>query len=89
MSCAPIFAMPSAWLALLRIAASGSTGITLSELHSRTSALRLDRRRTLRRWEKNGLISVTLTGPSTGCRAAQSLLLTITDKGLRILRLPA
>lgn len=89
MSCAPIFAMPSAWLALLRIAASGSTGITLSQLHSRTSALRQDGRRTIRRWEKAGLIQITLTGPANGTRASQSCLLTITRKGLRLLRLPA
>lgn len=89
MSCAPIFAMPSAWLVLLRIAASGSSGITLSQLRTRTSALRQDGRRTLRRWEKAGLIQVTLSGPVNGTRAAQSCLLTITDKGLRLLRLPA
>jgi hypothetical protein len=89
MAVAPVLTMPSAWLVLLRIAAAGATGITLSELRNQTSTLRRDGRKTLRRWERAGLISVTLTGPTNGSRASQSCLLNITPLGLRLLRLPA
>jgi hypothetical protein len=87
MAVAPVLGMPRAWLVLLRIAAAGATGITISDLRKQTNAVQKDGRKTLRRWEKAGLL--TATGPENGHHAAQKCILHITPKGLRLLRLPA
>ena len=76
----PVLGKLSAYYTLIRIAAAGSAGIDISRLRALTQLKGLERK-TLRKWEKAGLITCLVTPGGYCCRSI------ITEKGLRLLRL--
>ena len=82
----PVLGKLSAWIVLLRIAATEADGITLSELREKTNTDLT--RKGLRRWATAGLIEIIQTGPSRGPGCPHYIRYCITPKGTRFLGLP-
>lgn len=80
-----ILSKPSLWFALLRIAAAGTEGITLSDLTKKNDTIPY--RDTLRKFVKAGILEIKQTGPSIGSAARLNTRYHITEKGLRFLRI--
>lgn len=81
----PILAKPSLWFALLRIAAAGTEGITLTTLTQKNDTVPY--RDTLRKFVQAGILSIEQTGPSIGSAARLNTRYYITKKGSRFLRI--
>jgi hypothetical protein len=81
----PLLSKTSLWLALLRIAATGTEGISLTELTHRNDTIPY--RDTLKKFVTAGILRIEQTASDKGCNARRTTRYHITEKGSRFLRI--
>jgi hypothetical protein len=82
-----LFTRPSAWFAMLHIAAAGAEGLTARQLSRKIGCAgpKPPNRTTLLKWEAAGLITITVEP----CHGPKAEVLRIQQKALHLLRLTA
>ena len=81
----PLLIKTSLWIVLLRIAATGTEGITLTELTHRNGTVPY--RDTLKKFVTAGILRIEQTASDKGCNARRNTRYHITEKGSRFLRI--